>query len=491
MTRDGAYWLMDRCGSGTHVNGVSRTQHRLANGDRIEIEAIKLVFRPQDHNDLAQNDTDSDATSVLPQSRPDPSGIVYWKTPEGKEKRMSIDHPVVIGADSRCDIQVADAFISALHCQLAPGPFGVSLIDLASTNGTWYKEARINDILLPAKAVFLAGKTCFTFEGSGAAKVVFNGEPDFLGMIGRHPNLLRLQGMLKRLAPADETVLVYGETGTGKELCARALHTLSTRKNRPFISVNCAAISAELVESELFGHEKGAFTGATMKRLGAFEAAEDGTIFLDEIGELPLALQPKLLRTLDSREIKPVGSNQARYHKARVVAATNRDLLQRVREGQFREDLYYRLNTVPVHLPALRERREDIPLLAEHFLKQAGAEVGLTKASLDALIYHYWPGNVRELKNVLTTTLWYHPEIFDIGEITEEHLEINFGGLSDTPKSPPVGKNSYHGQTLQDAEAQLIREALSHFGNNKRMAARALSISKSTLYEKMKRYGID
>ena len=225
-------------------------------------------------------------------------------------------------------------------------------------------------------------------------------------IIGRSESLLKVLGEVKEVAPTDATVLIYGETGTGKELIAHAIHRASRRRDKPLIKVNCAAIPATLIESEFFGHEQGAFTGATKKRDGRFALAHGGTIFLDEIGELPLDLQPKLLRVLQEGEFEPVGSSQTRKVDVRVIAATNRDLPARVRDGHFREDLYYRLNVFPVRLPALRERREDIGLLATAFAQKFARRMGRVLAPLSEdcrrrLETYSWPGNVRELQNVL------------------------------------------------------------------------------------------
>lgn len=494
--QDGAHVLTDLSGQGTPVNGLRVRNQRLQPGDQIRLGQVTLSYRLDAEPDRA----DKPGTRRIPPAPRPGKGRLRWQEEAREAAEIPLEGILVIGADPSCHVQLADPYVSSRHCQLTPSPHGVTLTDLGSTNGTWIEEIRVIEALLPRQVTFRLGKTLFRFEGEGPAPEI-PGEEDSLGMVGRHPSLLALRALLKRLAPLTEIVLIAGETGTGKELSARALHQMSPRHDQPFICVNCAAISPELVESELFGHEKGAFTGATGRRVGAFEAAAGGTIFLDEIGELPLSLQAKLLRTLDSGEIKPVGSNVTRRHQARVVAATNRDLAEEVRERRFREDLYFRLNVLPLRLPPLRERREDIPLLAEHLLRLAGADVGLSHSALELLTYHYWPGNVRELRNVLTTTLWYHPEIFDTGQITDEHLELAptpFGAPPTRPPSPltppleaTAAAGCYEGQTLQEAEAQLIREALAHFSGNKRMVARSLGISKSALYDKLRRYGIE
>src|SRR6202041_240001 len=218
--------------------------------------------------------------------------------------------------------------------------------------------------------------------------------------------LRRVLREIETVAPADSTVLIYGETGTGKELIARAVHNLSSRKSNPFVKLNCAAIPTGLIESELFGHERGAFTGAIMQRVGRFELANRGTIFLDEIGDIPLELQPKLLRVLQEREFERLGSTRTLRTDARLIAATNRDLKTMVEEQRFRSDLYYRLNVFPIRVPSLRERKEDIPLLIRHFVKEFGRRNQrvidtIPSETMQALVRYHWPGNIRELQNVI------------------------------------------------------------------------------------------
>jgi transcriptional regulator with GAF, ATPase, and Fis domain len=228
----------------------------------------------------------------------------------------------------------------------------------------------------------------------------------FEEIVGSSPALQAVLSRVAKVAPTDSTVLITGETGTGKELIARAIHKRSQRRSRAFVSVNCAAIPRDLIASELFGHEKGAFTGATQRRLGRFESAEGGTIFLDEVGELPAEMQIALLRVLQEREFQRVGSNASFKSDVRVVAATNRDFQAAIAEGKFREDLFYRLNVFPIEVPPLRERREDIPLLVEYFVDRYGSKAGkkltaITKKSMELLQSYAWPGNIRELQNVI------------------------------------------------------------------------------------------
>ncbi|RJO63034.1 MAG: FHA domain-containing protein [Myxococcales bacterium] len=482
---DGAAILRDVSGQGVIVNGESVAETRLKPGDALRLGSFTLsVTALPAENGVAPvtKRLDASADASFP-------SLLTW-TNDGRTQEIDPCRPLTIGAADTCDVVLKDPYVSRFHCQLVPSSEGVVLVDLKSTNGSWIGDLRVHEVVLPARADFRVGRTSFHFEGRAAEERV-ELPAVFFGMIGRHPSLLSAQTLMRRAAPQDETVLIVGETGTGKELAARAIHLLSAKAGKPFVAVNCAALAAELVESELFGHEKGAFTGAASARDGAFVAAKDGTLFLDEIGELPPALQAKLLRALDTREIKPVGADRARPHRARVVAATNRDLAQMVKQGTFRQDLFFRLTVLPIHLPPLRERREDVLLLAERFVAEAGVKAAFTRAAQDALMYHYWPGNVRELRNVVATTLCYHPEAAGAGVIDDTHLMLHGPGAllaGAFEASPPA---AYDGRTLEDAEATLIREALVHYGGNKLAASKALGISKSTLYEKIRRYRLE
>jgi DNA-binding NtrC family response regulator len=284
------------------------------------------------------------------------------------------------------------------------------------------------------------------------------------------------------VAKTEATVLITGETGTGKELLARLIHSASPRAAGPCLSVNCAALPESLIEAELFGHERGAFTGAAARRAGRFEAASGGTLVLDEVSELPLAIQPKLLRALQEREVVRVGSNQPVRVNVRIVALTNRDLAAEVRAGRFREDLYYRLNVVSLRLPPLRERRGDIPLLAHHFLDRyrlahASAARGFSPQALNLLLAHRWPGNVRELENVVQRALILCPG----PEIGPEHLELE----------PLLAPAPAPGLTVQEMERQLILSTLERLNGNRTHTARALGLSVRTIRNRLRRYRME
>jgi DNA-binding NtrC family response regulator len=291
--------------------------------------------------------------------------------------------------------------------------------------------------------------------------------------------------MIARVAPTNATVLITGETGTGKELVARAIHFHGNFSKRPFVAVDCGALVPTLIESELFGHEKGAFTGAIRAKDGLFQAANGGTIFLDEIGELPLDMQAKLLRVLQEKEVRPVGSNSKVKVDVRVIAATNRDLEAEYKEGRFRKDLYFRLNVVTVHLPALRERRSDIPMLVQWFLDRYASEMKIEVApeAMNCMLQYDWPGNVRELENCIERAV-------ALGN--RERI-----GLQDLPPAIRAYENQLKLGTLtvtatdlEEIERDTIQRVFDQVNGDKEMAGRLLGISRATLYRKIKRYNI-
>ena len=289
--------------------------------------------------------------------------------------------------------------------------------------------------------------------------------------------------LVSRLAPSALTLTIMGETGTGKDVFAHAIHQMSPRASGPFVVFDCAAVPPNLVESELFGHERGSFTGAHAEHHGAFERARGGTLFLDEIGELPLDLQPRLLRAIETRSVRRVGGSRQRNTDVRVVAATNRDLASLVSAKQFRQDLYFRLVAGVVNLPALRDRLEDLPILLPRLLEDLGhSEVEVPESTLTALSSHNWPGNVRELKNTLACAITF----VDAGVLEARHLRF----LRSASDGSLLDHLPLAGQTLEDIEQVAIRQTLAQCRGNKAQAARALGIAVSTLYEKLKKYHV-
>ncbi len=350
----------------------------------------------------------------------------------------------------------------------------------------------------------------------------------FEGVIGSSPAMLKAVEMLKRIAPTDATVLILGETGTGKELFAQALHHNSLRKNKPFVALNCAAISESLLESELFGHLKGSFTGATEDRIGKFEYANGGTIFLDEVGDMPLSTQVKLLRVLESGEITQVGSNKSTIVNVRIVSATNKNLAKEVELGNFRQDLYHRLNVVTLRLPSLRERTGDVLVLLEYFMRNFCEKYkktikGVSQAAHRRLSAYAWPGNVRQLRNVAESIVVIDVDgLVDIDDIPDEINEATCNisddiveaaapsstsliDLASQPATPAMGRTSagaivtpspeseqslrqFVGLTLEELERRFIQETLRHTHGNRSEAAKILSVNERTLYRRLKEY---
>lgn len=318
-------------------------------------------------------------------------------------------------------------------------------------------------------------------------------EYSFENIVSKNESMLKLFEVVKKVASYKSTILITGESGTGKELVARALHYNSERSRRPFIPVNCGAIPENLLESELFGHAKGAFTDAIRTKKGLFEEADEGTLFLDEIGELPLQLQVKLLRVLQDGEIRRVGEGKPITVDVRIVAATAKELIREVSEGRFREDLFYRLNVFPVHIPPLRERKEDIPLLAAHFIKKYSQVVGksitgIQPKALEVLMNYRWFGNVRELENTIERAI----VLADGPQIEKENLPLEIQGFQEKVFLPPVTEEEYSIKKASKAmEIDLIQKALKKTKGNHTHAARILEISHRALLYKIKDYGLE
>jgi DNA-binding NtrC family response regulator len=368
------------------------------------------------------SDTTLGATRSLPRDGRAAAQLVRMvrlriRPPDGAPERVQelAQQAVRVGNRRGNDVVLDDETVSRIHFEIALDEHGYRLRDLGSRNGTFVDGVRVRDVYLRPGAVIVAGRCELRLEAlDREAELPLSPLDRFGPLLGRSAAMREMFATLERVAPTDFTVLVEGETGTGKELVARALHQASRRSGGPLAVFDAAAAPAELLESQLFGHERGAFTGAIERRVGLVEEADGGTLFIDELGELPLGLQPKLLRAVESREICAVGSNSPRAVDVRVVAATHRDLAAAVNEGTFRDDLYYRLAVVRVIVPPLRERPEDVPLLVEHFVRSrlvarpdraAAVLASLSAADVEALAAHPWPGNVRQLRNTVDAAL--------------------------------------------------------------------------------------
>jgi two-component system, NtrC family, response regulator AtoC len=317
-----------------------------------------------------------------------------------------------------------------------------------------------------------------------------NTEDNLDGIVGASANIQDVLRMITRLKDARTPVLVSGESGTGKELVARAIHFRGALAKAPFVAVDCGSLVPTLMESELFGYEKGAFTGAIKSKAGLFQAANGGTIFLDEIGELPLEMQAKLLRVLQEREVRPVGSNERYNVDVRVIAATNRDLEAAYRDGTFRKDLYFRLNVVTVHLPSLRERRSDIPMLVHHFLNRyaPGTNLQVTPAAMKSLLQYEWPGNVRELENCIARAVTLGDrQTIDVSDLPPA---IRSEGTEAAQSQSAEGAASVSTTALAEMERMTILKVFEQAHGDKALAGRMLGISRATLYRKLKRYNI-
>ena len=426
-------------------------------------------------------------------TRQRPGGVfVVIKGPDRGEQVTLSDHPITLGSAPNCDLVLTDKTVSRRHLEAYFDGQQTMVRDLGSTNGTYIAGSRFKEIAITFGSEFRLGKTVVKFLPQEEAVEPTAAESDSFGqLVGRDAKMRRLFGLLGDISPTEATVLVEGETGTGKELIAEEIHNHSRRPSGPFVVFDCGAVPHELIESALFGHIKGSFTGAVQDRRGAFSEAHGGTIFLDEIGELAQDLQPTLLRVLDKRAVRRVGSNTYERVDVRVIAATNRDLREEVAKKKFREDLYYRLAVIRVHLPPLRERGSDIDLLVEHFVKVFGGQRGLqiTPEDLRHLRSYSWPGNVRELRNVIERAC-----VLAKGDTLA--LEDALGG-SATGEQQNVGIRTdlpfkeAKGRLVELFEREYIVDLMRRHRMNLSAAAREAQIDRKHLRELIRKYGLD
>jgi DNA-binding NtrC family response regulator/pSer/pThr/pTyr-binding forkhead associated (FHA) protein len=498
-----ALWLeSERCqfqdlsGKGTLTGGARQAEGKLADGADVTLGQWRAVFRATSAADGPQTTEAGMSTELL--ARPDtesPRLQAQLRVRQGaREEVFKFQGDALnIGKDKTNDVVLDYRFVSTRHLKITRAHNRFVASDQHSTNGTWLGTVRLFEAELPFYTALKVGEAEVSLEPVTTSARSGN----YQGIIGNDPSVRQLAELIERVAPSPAAVAVFGESGTGKELVARAVHTRSTRTEAAFIPVNCAAISKELIESELFGHEKGAFTGANNARRGAFEEADGGTLFLDEIGELPLDLQAKLLRALESGEIKRVGASRPINVDVRIVAATNRDLLADARAGRFREDLFYRLCVIPLHLPPLRNRKSDIVTLAEHFVKvfaPRGQSVRLQEGALTSLTGYHWPGNIRELRNVIHRALLLRrgPNIEE-GDISFDSKPPPLAAAPEPSSADPHAVPFVAGVTLADAlarvERSIVESALKQLGNSRERVARDLEMSRSTLFKRLKEWG--
>jgi len=413
-----------------------------------------------------------------------------------KGAMIPVGDKTTIGKADANDLVLGDDTVSRNHCELVREGSAVRVRDLGSTNGTRVDGTRVTDALLSPGAVLKVGEVEIALRSTAPrSEILPSEEPRFGPALGQSLAMRRIFGVLERIAPTEGTVLLEGETGTGKDVLARAIVERSPRKSGPFVVVDCGAVSYSLIESELFGHERGAFTGAVSARQGAFELADGGTVFLDEIGDLPLDVQPKLLRVLETHELRRVGGNKTIKSDVRVVAATKRDLKREVAGGKFREDLYFRLAVVPVTVPPLRQRREDIPILAEHILAAAcagGDPIAIGDQAMQGLLAHDWPGNVRELRNVLERAV-YMARAAGASELGDVSLGPIVGGGGDGAAFAFEPDKSYRETRAKfegEFERRYVKWLLQRHGGNVSAAARDAKMDRKHLHELAKKHGI-
>jgi transcriptional regulator with GAF, ATPase, and Fis domain len=436
-----------------------------------------------------------------------PAGTLVATVLSGSAKGTTkpVGARMTIGKAPGNDLVLADDTVSRNHCELVRTGDGIHVKDLGSTNGTRIDGTRIQDAVLSPGSVLRVGEVEIAVRPAAQRVEVLPSESEeFGGVLGRALGMRTIFGVLERIAPTDATVLLEGETGTGKDVLARAIAAASPRAHKPFVVVDCGAVSYSLIESELFGHERGAFTGAVASRAGAFELADGGTLFLDEIGELPVDVQPKLLRVLETREFRRVGGNKTQQVNVRVVAATKRNLLREVQAGKFREDLYFRLAVVPVTVPPLRARREDIPLLAQHILELTSAAEARTSGgeptrhtldaeTTNALMAHDWPGNVRELRNVLERAVY----LSRAGGSSELGLVL-LGTAAAGRSADDAAFQFEAGKTYRDTRARYdlefekryVKWLLARHGGNVSAAARDAKMDRKHLNDMAKKHGL-
>jgi len=488
VERRGEGWvIVDRSGRGTRVGGTDAAEATLEDGAEVAFGTWRALFRasaPGGHDDTAGGG----ATGVRPVEAAPAAPARLRVRERGRERLLPLPpQGLAVGSAPGNALVLDDPYVSARHLRVEPRAGRWQVVDLGSTNGTSLGGVRVWRAELPPGLPLSLGDCEIVLEVGTPRE----GRPpgSYEGMFSLDPSMRQVFDLVDRVADSDASVTVLGETGTGKELVARALHARSRRRDGPFVPVNCAAIPETLMESEIFGHEKGAFSGADRQRKGAFEEADQGTLFLDEIGELALELQAKLLRVLELGEVKRVGASRPLQVSVRVVAATHRDLRAQVRARKFREDLYYRLCVVPLAVPPLRQRQGDVRALAQRFLDAAaprGLALRWSEEALRRLEAYDWPGNVRQLRNVVQRALLFRGEgqVLPGSAVTFEDAR---------PSAAPGGDDAtlyLPGLTMEDVEREAIRLSLRRHRGKRAAVVKELHIAKSTVMKRIAQWGL-
>ena len=414
---------------------------------------------------------------------------------ERSGKEYVLSRPLIrVGTRKDNEIVIKDETMSRLHLQIKQTKDGYLLEDVDSLNGVFINGIRVKEAFLNTGSVIRAGKTEMKFLPMDETYEVFPSKKTrFVNLIGGSMAMRKIYTIIEKIAPTDVTVIIEGESGTGKELVASAIHEKSKRSRKPFVVFDCSAVAENLIESELFGHEKGAFTGATGLRQGAFELADSGTVFMDEIGELNIDLQPKLLRVLESRMIRRVGGDRPMSIDVRVIAATNRHLESEVKKGNFREDLFYRLNVVPIYLPPLRKRKEDIPMILDYFIElhnegNPNQKVeGISSGAMELLLSYDWPGNVRELKNTISRAISF----LEGNQITPEDIPERVRvpvAKAELDIHDDLGFKDAKEQWVASFEKQYLEEILKRNGYNISAAAKEAGIDRKSVQRLVRKY---